>query len=189
MSKIKQGFSGNIGTLTPLLDKEGKPKHNSGLLWTRIPLFDYLADKNNPFIYTDKEGIQYMTDWHFETDGGSVPPSCQIIPFAHLNPLNFPRAYLLHDGLYQYGGLYVRYPFEPVFKFRLFNRMFADKSMSNWLYFDDANWWTRRVILNGLALGSWTIWNDKKAEKQKRERKKSRIDVYSNYGELLEKNA
>lgn len=186
---MKQGFSGNIGTLTPLLDENGYPKHNSGLLWTRIPLFNYKADENKPFIYTDKNGIQYMPDNHFETDGGSIPPACQIIPFAHLNPLNFPRAFLMHDGLYQYGGLYVKYPAETDFKFRLFDRKFADTSIADWLYYDDANWWTRRVICTGLAAGSWTVWGESKPKKQLEERKKENIDVYNVLGDLVEDNS
>lgn len=188
MSKIKQGFTGSIGTLTPLYDKDGHPKYNSGLLWTRIPLFDFRADAQTPFIYTDKFGTQYMPDSHFETDGGSVPPVCQIIPFAHLNPLNFPKAYIMHDGIFQFRGLYVKYQNETTFKFRLFDLKFANDSMADWLHCDDCNWWTRRIVLNGLVLGSWTIWNSKKAKKQLNERKKARIDVYDKEGNLIEDN-
>lgn len=189
MDKIKQGFSGNIGSLIPLLDKNGKPLYKSGWLWARIPLFDYRVDKKNPLVYTDKEGTQYSLKYHIQTDGGSIPPLCQIIPFAHLNPLNFPRAYMFHDQTYQYGGIFVRYYNEETFKFRLFTRTETDGFMPDWLYYDGANWFDRRAICTGLAAGSWTVWGDSKHIDQKVARVADGIDVYDRAGNLIEKNS
>jgi len=189
MAKIKQGFSGAVGTLTPLLDAKGLPKYNKGLVWYRIPLFDYQENPGYPLIYTDTQGNQYSLDRHFETDGGSIPSLCQTIPFANLNPFNFPRAYLFHDSAYQYGGLYIKYAGETGFKFRLMTRKETDGSMPDWLYYDGANWWTRRVICTGLATGSWTVWNSKKSAKQKASRKKDGVSVYDVRGNLIEDNS
>jgi len=185
---MKQGYSGKLGRLTPLLDKDGHPLYKSGLLWYRTPLFDFKANRGNPCVYTDAYGTQYMPDHHFDTDGGSIPPSTRIIPFAHLDPWNFPRAYPLHDGAYQYGGLYIKYADETTFKFRPMTRKQVDEALGDWLYYDDATWWDRRVILNGVALGSWTVWGDGKAVLQKVERVKGKIDVYDRSGFIIENN-
>jgi hypothetical protein len=185
---MKQGFSGKPGTLTPLLDKQGRPRYQRGLMWYRIPLFDFRADPDDPCTYTDKQENQYRPDNHFETDGGSIPPGLRAIPFAHLDPWNFPRAYPNHDGAYQYGGMYIRYSWEASFKFRLMTRKEVDGIMAEWLLYDDSNWWDRRVILNGLALGSWTVWNSSKATKQKCSRVKDHVDVYDAWGDLIEDN-
>lgn len=66
------GFSGQIGSLFPLLDEKGFPRYESRL-WFRIPLFEY-AYAIPELIYTDKDGVQYELDRHFQTDGGSIPP-------------------------------------------------------------------------------------------------------------------
>jgi len=185
---MKQGYSGSIGTLTPLYDKNGKPMYSRGLVWYRSPLFDYRADPQQPFVYTDKAGTQYMPDNHFETDGGSIPPVTRVIPFANLDPLNFPRAYINHDGAYQYGGMYMRFKGETEFKFRLMTRKQCDGMMPDWLYYDGANWWTRRIVCTGLAAGSWTVWGSDKHIKQKCNRVKSKINVYDRSGNLIENN-
>lgn len=189
---MKQGFSGNVGTLTPLYGKDGKPLYNKGLLWYRSPLFDFRAHPKNPFVYTAADGTQYKPDNHYQTDGGSIPPSTRVIPFANLDPLNFPRAYLCHDCPYEYGGMYIKYPLETEFKFRLMTRRQTDAMMPDWLYYDGANWWTRRVICTGIAAGSWPLWpdgpNTSKAVKQKCNRVKAKIDVYDSWGDLIEDN-
>lgn len=183
-----QGYSGRVGTLTPLIGDDGNPKYQSGLLWYRIPLFDFRADPDNPFSYTDRNGNEFRPDNHFETDGGSIPPTCSVIPFAHLDPLNFARAYTLHDGAYQYGGLYIRFAWECEFRFRLMTRIQVDGMLLDWLKYDDATWWDRRIICNGVALGSWTVWNGGKAVKQKCSRVADSIDVYNAWGDLIEDN-
>ena len=189
---MKQGFSGNVGTLTPLYDKKGKQLYKKGLLWYHSPLFDFRADPVNPFFYTAKDGTQYMPDNHFETDGGSIPPSTRAVPFAQMDPLIFTRSYVCHDCPYEYGGMYIRYKGETEFKFRLMTRKQTDALMLDWLKYDGANWWTRRVILNGIALGSWTLWPDdpksSKAVKQKCNRVKAKINVYDRAGNLIEDN-
>jgi hypothetical protein len=183
-----QGYTGKVGTLTPLYGDDGLPKYQSGLLWYRIPLFDYRADRNRPFAYESKGGTQYMADNHFETDGGSIPPCTRVIPFAHLDPLNFPRAYVLHDSAFQYGGLYIRYPGEVSFKFRLVTREFANTEMRDWLYFDGANAYTRSVICAGINAAFWTRWDAAKKAKQRQYRAKAKIDVYDKDGFLSEIN-
>lgn len=188
MSDIKQGFSGKIGSLVPLLDSNGKPKYNSGLLWARIPLFDYVENDKDPLSYTCKNGDHFELLEAFSTDGGSIPPVCQIIPFAHLNPFNFARAYLFHDQIYQLGGTWVRYFGETELKFRLFTRSETDGYLREWLYYDGATWWDRQVIMSGVNVGSWTIWNSKKSAKQKAEREKAKINVYDRKGNLVEDN-
>jgi len=185
---MKQGFSGKPGNLTPLYDEQGRPRYNSGLLWYRIPLFDFLADPTDPGTYTDAYGTQHRPDNHFETDGGSIPPITRIIPFAHLDPYNFIRSYGMHDGGYQYGGLYIKYADEKTFKFRLMTRQQVDGMMVDWLKYDNANWWDRRVICTGIAAGSWTVWNSGKAIKQKVSRVADRINVYDRAGRLIEDN-
>jgi len=185
---MKQGYTGKAGTLTPLYDEQGRPRYNSGLLWYRIPLFDFQSDTLNPSTYTDAYGTQYRPDNHFETDGGSIPPVTRVIPFAHLDPLNFVRAYGMHDGGYQYGGLYIKYADEQTFKFRLMTRQQVDGMMVDWLRYDNATWWDRRVICTGIAAGSWTVWNSGKPLKQKISRVASRINVYDRAGRLIEDN-
>jgi hypothetical protein len=185
---MKKGYSGKPGNLTPLLDARGRPLYSPGLLWYRTPLFDFRADPVDPATFTDAAGTQFRPDNHFKTDGGSIPPATRVIPFAHLDPWNFPRGYPLHDGGYQYGGLYMKFAGEAEFRFRLMTRKQVDAAMADWLKYDGATWWDRRVILNGIALGSWTVWNSKKAAKQRAERKRAKIDVYSMAGVLIEDN-
>jgi len=109
-----------------------------------------------------------------------------------MDPLIFTRSYVCHDCPYEYGGMYIRYKGETEFKFRLMTRKQTDALMLDWLKYDGANWWTRRVILNGIALGSWTIWPDDpksaKAVKQKCNRVKAKINVYDRAGNLIEDN-
>jgi hypothetical protein len=187
-----QGFTGYSGTLTPLYDKDGKQRYNRAWLWYHVPLFDYKAHRTKPFYYTDADGTCYMPDNHFETDGGSIPPACRAIPFAQLDPLIFVRSYVSHDCPYQYGGMYIRFKGETEFMFRLMTRRETDALMCGWLQHDGANLLTRRVVLNGIAIGSWTLWPDgpdtAKAKKQKANRAKAHINVYDRAGNLIEDN-
>jgi hypothetical protein len=185
---MKQGFSGKLGTLTPLYDAQGRQRFKSGLLWYRTPLFDFQADLTDPCTYTDAAGIQYRPDNHFETDGGSIPPCCRVMPFAHLDPLVFMRAYTPHDGGYQYGGLYIKYVGETEFKFRLMTRQHLDGMMPDWLYYDNATWYDRRVICTGIAIGSRYVWGSDKHVAQQCSRTADRIDVYDRAGNMIEDN-
>jgi hypothetical protein len=182
-----KGFVGSIGNLTPLLDKKGFPKYNK-ILWHRIPLFDY--SQVEPILtYTDKYGTQYQMDNHFETDGGSIPPMLRLIPFAHLDPFNFPRGYLYHDCGYQYGGLYIKYAGETEFKFRLMTREQVDDMLDDILPLDGATRYDVNVISAGVSIGSRFIWDSKKKPiKQHKERVKNKIKVYDRDGKLIEDN-
>lgn len=82
----------------------------------------------------------------------------------------------------------MRFKGELDFKFRLMTRQQTDEALEDWLRYDGATWWDRRVILTGVAAGSWTVWNSKKAAKQRAERKRAKIDVYSMAGILTEDN-
>ena len=183
---MKNGFAGTIGNLIPLLDENGEPKFSS-FLWYRVPLFDYTsADEDLVFNFN---GVQYTMDRHFDTDGGSIPPVLRIIPFAHLNPFNFPRAYFFHDCAYQYGGLYIKYENDEKPLFRLMTRKQVDILLKELLPYDGATWYDRFIINTGIYLGSWAVWNTvRKPALQKEQRKLNKIDVYSEEGELIESN-
>ena len=177
-------FEGNIGTLIPLIDDNGLPKYNS-FLWHRIPLFDY-QNISPALTFIDDDGIQYQMDNHFETDGGSIPPSLRLIPFAHLDPFNFPRAYLFHDCAYQYGGLYIKYLKEEKFLFRLMTHKQVDVMLEKLLKLDNATAYDRFIITRGVAIGSPFIWDEKnKPLKQKEERRNNGIVVYDVKGNII----
>jgi hypothetical protein len=183
----KAEFTGNIGSLTPLIGENGMPKYNK-ILWHRIPLFEYRYI-NPELIYTDKNGIQYELDHHFQTDGGSIPPGLRLIPLAHLDPFNFPRGYLFHDCGYQYGGLYMRYPGEVDFKFRLMTRIQVDRMLSDIILLEGGTKYDRFVIFTGVSIGGLFIWDEKKKPlKQQEERKKNQINVYNREGNIIEIN-
>jgi hypothetical protein len=105
-----------------------------------------------------------------------------------MDPWNFPRAYPNHDGGWQYGGMYIKYFGEQTFKFRIMTRKQIDTMMLDWLRYDDANWWDRRVILNGIALGGWTVWGKDKEIQQKVCRVRDHVNVYNSWGDLVEDN-
>jgi len=181
------GFIGSIGTLTPLLDDKGNPKYTKQF-WHRIPLFDYKCVLPKLAFY-DRDTIGYELDDHFETDGGSIPPSLRLIPFAHLDPFNFTRSYLFHDCGFLYGGLYIEYPREMKFKFRLMTRKQVDKLLKEMLPFDKATLYDTFMIYLGVVIGSMFIWDKtKKPLIQKDERIKNKIDVYDKDGKLIEDN-
>lgn len=183
----KPYFIGNIGTLTALIDENGMPKYNK-ILWHRIPLFDYSYTEPE-LVYIDKDGVQYEMDHHFDTDGGSIPPPLRLIPFAHLDPFNFPRAYLYHDCAYQYGGLYMKYPGEEVFKFRLMTRKQVDDMLESMLPYDGATKYDVCVISTGVSIGSPFVWDTKKKPVlQREERRKAKIQVFDRAGLLIENN-
>lgn len=180
-------FIGVIGTLTPLIDEKGMPKYNK-ILWHRIPLFNYTYVLPE-LIYIDEKGIQYEMDHHFDTDGGSIPPGLRIIPFAHLDPFNFPRGYLFHDCGYQYGGLYIKYPGESDFKFRLLSRTQVDQMLSDIIYLEGGTHYDVFVISTGVSIGGRFVWdNKKKPLTQREERRKNKINVYDRDGNLIESN-
>jgi hypothetical protein len=183
----KAYFKGLVGSLTPLIGEEGLPKYNK-ILWHRIPLFDY--NYTTPeLIYFDKDFIQYEMDHHFETDGGSIPPGLRLIPLAHLDPFNFPRAYLYHDCGYQYGGRYIKYLGETDFKFRLLTRKQVDDMLDDMLPLDGATRYDVNVISAGVSIGSRFVWDSKKKPLlQREERRKAKIKVYDRDGNLIEDN-
>lgn len=157
-------------------------------IWYRVPLFDYTADIP-PLIYTDAEDVEYQLDSHFSTDGGSIPLVVRILPFAHLDPFNFPRSYLFHDCGYQYGGLYIRYPGEKEFKFRLLTKKQVDDLLKDLLSLENSTKYDRLVIMTGINIGSRFVWDKtKKPLKQKEERIKNNIKVYNRDGNLAEDN-
>ena len=181
-----QGFSGQIGGLTPQMDENNFPKYSdSG--WYRVPLFDYRWQQIVPDLtYTDIIGVQYQLDRHFYTDGGSIPPIVRLTPGVHLDPWNFPRSYLFHDCTYQYGGIYIKYPFDLEFKFRLRTRQQTDAILSDMLLFDGATLTDQRVINIGIWIGSRFVWNNtKKPILQKQARKDGGITVYDYEGNKI----
>lgn len=183
-----EGFNGVIGNLKPVLDDEGNQKYNTGMLWYRISLFDYTNDKDK-LVFKSADGVEYQMDDHFETDGGSIPPCLRLLPFAHLDPFNFTRSYLYHDCAYQFGGLYIKYPGEDKFKFRLMTRKEANKLLSTTLKYDNATKFDRFIINTGIKAGSTFVWDSKrKPIKQREQRKLNKISVYDKNGYLIEYN-
>lgn len=181
-----QRFSGDVGCLTPLMDEDGFQLYNK-LLWYRTPLFDY---KNGASIltYTDDHGNQYQLDHHFDTDGGSIPFMLRAFPGIHLDPFNFLRTYLYHDCGYQYGGIYIKYLGETDFKFRLRDRDQTDGLLENMLPFDGATKVDQVVISSCVRIGSPFVWNNKKASKQREQRRIGGVHVYDRDGVLIEDN-
>lgn len=186
---MSKNFIGQIGGLTPLMDSNNLPKYKQ-LLWYRVPLFDYrwqqiLAD----LTYIDDNGIRYQLDRHFETDGGSVPPLVRMTPFVHLDPWNFARSYLFHDCVYQYGGLYIKYPEDSEFKFRLRTRYETDDLLGDMLPLDGATRVDVNTIMSGIWVGSRFVWGSKKPLLQRQARINNKIVVYDRDGNVVEENS
>ena len=185
---MKSFFSGQIGGLTPIMDENNLPKYSDHWFY-HIPLFEYRSQQVLPdLIYTDKNGTLYQLDRHFFTDGGSVPPSVRWMPFAHLDPWNFPRAYLFHDCTYNFGGIYIKYPNDDVFKFRLRTRGETDALLSDMLFLDGATNIDERTIMSGIWIGSRFVWDSKKPELQKKARKDSKVVVYDKNGNVIDES-
>ena len=185
---MKSFFSGQIGSLTPIMGDNNMPKYSDNLFY-HIPLFEYRSQQVLPdLIYTDKNGTLYQLDRHFFTDGGSVPPSVRWMPFAHLDPWNFPRAYLFHDCTYNFGGIYIKYPNDDVFKFRLRTRGETDALLSDMLLLDGATNIDQRTIMSGIWIGSRFVWDSKKPELQKKARKDSGIVAYDKNGNVIDES-
>ena len=181
------GFSGQIGGLTPLMDENNLPKFNKELYY-RIPLFEYRYQQVvSDMVYTDENGVQYQCDRHFLTDGGSIPPFVRLTPGVHLDPWNFPRAYLFHDCTYQLGGSYIKYPNEDIFRFRFRTRKETDDLLSVMLYFDGATKTDVKTVDFGIWIGSRYVWDDiKKPIAQKQARKDGWVIVYDKEGNIVE---
>lgn len=181
-----QGFSGHIGYLIPLYNEKGYPLYKK-FLWYRIPLFEYQCT-NPQLVYTDEIGVQYQLDRHFQTDGGTIPPLVRLMPGAHLDPFNFIRSYLYHDCICLFGGLYIKYPHDSVFKFRLIKRERSNIFLENMLPFDQATPYDVSVITKAVTTASPFVWTDKKTKHQREQRRLSRINVYNTNGDLIEYN-
>lgn len=186
---MSKNFIGQIGGLTPIMDENNMPKYHK-VLWYRVPLFDYrwqqvLAD----LIYIDDNGVKYQLDRHFETDGGSIPPVVRLTPFVHLDPWNFSRSYLYHDCVYQYGGLYIKYPEDSEFKFRLRTRNETDHLLGDMLPLDGATKADTKTIMGGIWVGSRFVWNDKKPLAQKLARQNSKIIVHDRLGNVMDESS
>jgi hypothetical protein len=179
-------FTGQIGGLTPLMDENNLPVYKK-FLWFRVPLFDYKWQQVIPDLtYTDNIGVQYQLDRHFDTDGGSIPPIVRITPFVHLDPWNFARSYLFHDCIYQYGGIYIKYPTDDKFLFRLLTRQQTDQLLSDMLPLDGATNADQKVIMSGIWIGSRFVWDNKnKPIEQKQARKDSHITIYDYNGNII----
>ena len=185
---VLEGFYGKVGSLTPLIDDFGYPMYNKWL-WYRIPLFDYRYNSTDELIFRDDINILYEMDHHFQTDGGSIPPLVRMFPGIHLDPFNFPRAYLYHDCAFQYGGLYIKYPGETVFRFRLMTRKQANALLEALLPWDGATKYDVITISRCVDVGSVFIWdNIKKPALQREQRKINQINVYDQSGTLIEDN-
>ena len=174
-------FSGEMGNLVPLIGTDGFPTYTK-CLWYRIPLFDYRHNIPN-LTYTSIINVQYQLDNHFQTDGGSIPPFVRLTPGIHLDPFNFPRAYLYHDCGYQYGGLYIKYMYDDCFKFRLMKKSDVDSLLATLLPLDGATKNDVRVIMFGIWAGSRYVWDDvKKPLEQKKNRIASGVVVHDHEG-------
>lgn len=186
MKTMIANFSGQIGGLTPLMDEFNKPKFTKELLY-HIPLFYYQYQQVVPdLVYIDEIGIQYQMDRKFNTDGGSIPPAVRLMPFVHLDPWNFPRAYLFHDCTYQYGGIYIKYSFDDVFKFRLQTRQQTDDRLSNMLPLDGATKVDQKTVMAGIWVGSRFVWDEKKKPvAQKQARHDAGIVVHDYEGNII----
>lgn len=183
--KLKEGFSGNAGKLSPLYNKKNLPVYEK-ILFFKMPLFEYTACSEDPLIYTDSDDIQYQLDRHFETDGGSIPSIAQAVPFLKLNPFDFLRSYLYHDCAFIYGGLYIKYKHETDFKFRLLNRVTSNSILKMMMPYDGASWIDTSIIYNFVKAGSVFVWDNKKDAIQKQNRKNSNIKIYDKNGDPIE---
>lgn len=185
---MSKAFIGQIGGLTPAMDIDNLPKYNKHLFY-RIPLFDYRWQQVLPDLtYIDTNGAKYQLDRHFWTDGGSIPPFVRLTPGIHLDPWNFPRSYLFHDCTYIFGGIYIKYPTDEVFKFRLQTRQQTDTRLTEMLPLDGATIADQYAINGGIWVGSRYVWNDKKPLAQKQARKESKIIVYDRSGNIVDES-
>ena len=179
---MMRDFVGKVGTLTPLIGEDNLPVY-SKCLWYRIPLFEY-QDAVPPVTFTDDDGIAYQMDHHFNTDGGSIPFIVRVCPGVHLDPFNFPRAYLFHDCAYQFGGLYIKYPSEKEFLFRLMTKQDVDKLLLKLLPFDGATKADVDVIAFGLWVGGNGHWSPSEQE-QARKNRKTIVVVHNRSGNVV----
>ncbi len=184
---INEGFTGKVGCLTPLYTEDNLPRYDKVLLFN-APLFEYTMVTPN-LTFTNKRGVQYQPDRHFNTDGGSIPPIVQSSFILHLNPFDFLRSYLYHDCGFIYGGLYIKYPGEEEFKFRLLDRRQVNALLAVMMPFDGALISDVIAIYTAVNIGSIFVWDHEvKPLKQREERRKNGINVYDKEGNLIEQN-
>lgn len=121
-------------------------------LWTR-EIYEITIDRKNPLVYVDEAGAWWMTDRHYTTDFGSIPPPLQSIPGMDRERHRFP--YLFHDSAYQEGGLWKSLDSGRTWRFHELARVEADKMLSEMIRHDlePGGAITRLTIFWGVRLG------------------------------------
>ena len=107
----------------------------------------------------------------------------------YLDSWNFPCSYLYHDCGFQYGGLYIRYPGETTFKFRLMTCDQVNDTLEATLPFEGATRYDKFAITAAVRAASPWTW-DKKTRpiRQREERRLGGVKVYDKGGNLIENN-
>ena len=77
-----------------------------GLFW-KVPLIHFDLNPEDPLTFCTSDTKEYIRpDRHMDSDGGSIPPPAQSLPFFDLSPFLYLWSYYNHDSAYRYGGWY-----------------------------------------------------------------------------------
>jgi hypothetical protein len=120
--------------------------------WQR-QIYEITIAKHNPLVYVDEAGAWWMTDRHYFTDWGSVPPPLQSIPGLDRERHRFP--FLFHDSGYQEGGLWRSTDSGRTWLFIELARVEVDKMLAEMIRHDIEPGGTvnRLAIFWGVRLG------------------------------------
>lgn len=112
-------------------------------------------------VYGDVR-LEYMLSGKYPTDFGSIPKLIQKlgknIKMLKLAPRDFERAYLHHDGLYRFAGVYVRPVGEIEWTWVSITRAEADALLYIGLTAEKATRAQSQVIYRGVLIGAGRAW-------------------------------
>jgi hypothetical protein len=128
-----------------------KDHNETYLLFWSISVYQVHIPAVDPITFRETNGAELrITD--LLSDDGSIPPFIWGVPGLSSN--RFEYAYLFHDFMCKYGGLFVQGPSEETFHFRRMTRLDADKLLVRMVGADGGNWAARKAIYRGVRIGS-----------------------------------
>jgi hypothetical protein len=156
-TKMKPGFINTGMTIDGVRQPVGytaRFDHSEswGYFWQR-QIYEITIDDRNPLAFVDEFGFWWMTDRHYFTDFGSIPPPLQNIPGLDRERHRFP--FLFHDSAYQERGLWRSPDCGENWRFIEMARVEADAFLSKTIRYDIIPGGTinRGSIFWGVRLG------------------------------------
>lgn len=128
-------------------------------LFGQLEHYEITLHRDAPLMFRWPDGRLWQTDWHFISDGGSVPPLLHTVVGE---PDHFLLAYLFHDSAYCHHCVYEAPNAIGAFVKRQVTKAEADRALYDMVLVEGGLRPTAAAIWTAVSGFAWIPWNKKR---------------------------